>query len=108
MLATLSRRASDLGQPELSVGSVQRQIVLQAAPSLGQPSANQPLGPHWPALSASFCTQMLAIAAFAPSLAFNAALAPAVRPALAPRAAAPVAQIGFDKGMSDFQVTFSA
>ena len=47
---------------------------------------------------------MLAIAAFAPSLAFNAALAPVVRPALAPRAAAPVAQIGFDKGMANFQV----
>ena len=50
---------------------------------------------------------MLAIAAFAPSLAFNAALAPVVRPALAPRAAAPVAQIGFDKGMANFQVRCS-
>jgi hypothetical protein len=49
---------------------------------------------------------MLAIAAFAPSLAFNAALAPVVRPALAPRAAAPVAQIGFDKGMANFQADF--
>ena len=51
---------------------------------------------------------MLAIAAFAPSLAFNAALAPVVRPALAPRAAAPVAQIGFDKGMANFQVRCSS
>ena len=108
MLATLSKNGLRPWPSQSSGGSVQRQIVLQAAPSLGQPSANQPLGPRWPALSASFCTQMLAIAAFAPSLAFNAALAPAVRPALAPRAAAPVAQIGFDKGMSDFQVTFGA
>ena len=55
-----------------------------------------------------FHMQMLAIAAFAPSLAYNAALAPVVRPALAPRAVAPVAQLdqaaGFEKGMANFQV----
>merc|ERR1719454_346805 len=53
---------------------------------------------------------MLAIAAFAPSLAYNAALAPVVRPALAPRAVAPVAQLdqaaGFEKGMANFQADF--
>lgn len=56
--------------------------------------------------------QMLAIAAFAPSLAYNAALAPVVRPALAPRAVAPVAQLdqaaGFEKGMANFQVRRAA
>ena len=59
-----------------------------------------------------FHTQMLAIAAFAPSLAYNAALAPVVRPALAPRAVAPVAQLdqaaGFEKGMANFQVRRAA
>ena len=59
-----------------------------------------------------FHTQMLAIAAFAPSLAYNAALAPVVRPALAPRAVAPVAQLdqaaGFEKGMANFQVRRTA
>ena len=59
-----------------------------------------------------FHTQMLAIAAFAPSLAYNAALAPVVRPALAPRAVAPVAQLdqaaGFEKGMANFQVRCAA
>jgi len=55
-------------------------------------------------------SHMLAIAAFAPSLAYNAALAPVVRPALAPRAVAPVAQLdqaaGFEKGMANFQADF--
>jgi len=59
-----------------------------------------------------FHMQMLAIAAFAPSLAYNAALAPVVRPALAPRAVAPVAQLdqaaGFEKGMANFQVRRAA
>lgn len=49
---------------------------------------------------------MLAIAAFAPSLAFNAVVVMPSRPVLAPRAAAPVAQIGFDKGMANFQADF--
>ena len=68
MLATpVEKRPWPAGAPEAPFSA---RSCLQAAPSLGQPSANQPLGLRWPALSALFSTQMLSLVA-PPSLSFN-------------------------------------
>merc|ERR1719265_2219122 len=49
---------------------------------------------------------MLASMVVAPALAFSGAPVMPSRPALAPRASAVTAQIGFDKGMANFQAEF--